>query len=37
MRISQHMVLLGHAPPPFLGRDPRGEYETSIGPKQSGP
>jgi hypothetical protein len=37
MRISQHMVLSGHAPPPFLGRDPRGEYETSIGPKQSGP
>jgi hypothetical protein len=36
MRISQHMVLSGYAPPSFLGRDPRGEYETSIAPEQSG-
>jgi hypothetical protein len=36
-RISQHMVLTGLAAPPFLGRDPRGEYQKSIAPKQSGP
>ena len=37
MRISEHMVLSGHPVPSFLGRDPRGEYERSIAPKQSGP
>ena len=33
MRISKHMVLSGFAPPPFLGRDPRGEYQKSISPE----
>jgi hypothetical protein len=37
MRISQHMVLSGHAHTSFLGRDPRCEYEKSIAAKQSGP
>jgi hypothetical protein len=37
MWISQHIVLSGYAPPKFLGRDPRSEYEASIAAKQSGP
>jgi hypothetical protein len=37
VRISKHMVLEGLAPPPYLGRDPRGEYQKSIALKQSGP
>jgi hypothetical protein len=37
VRISKHMVLSGNAPPPFLGRDPRGEYQRSISSKEAGP
>jgi hypothetical protein len=37
MRISKHLVLSGHAPPLFLGRNPRAEYEKSIAPKPSEP
>jgi hypothetical protein len=37
VRVSEHMVLAGGAPPPFLGPDPRGAYEKGLSANQAGP